>query len=1220
MFGNIFSSIYYTYLMRFNSKTHEKERILKLLEKFYSSKNLELEAIIHGIGSQYKLTYHNFDDTYRRLEADPDLASTKIRDVLDIYFEPTTKYQHIRVSILGEGSIKNYCSTNSLEHIKFNVKFIKKHNYYIDNEIGRVDVTDYHVRFNLKTEEELSSDSEIIKQLLKDWDKLPKMFRRKQHHSFVTNAGDFKFDLSIVRNSTTRTNKMTIKDVIQYRKQSLVVKPKDIEEPFSSWWQHIKSNNSNTVEVTSQPVYYQRIENSNVLTNPEKYEIEVELIKPKEEVIDIKSKFLLFVQHVGTVLQSVQGSYYIMAETEKRNVIKNYQKMVDNYSRNLFHGPLARTLKVQNMKQYPELSDADTIRHNYVVTDKADGDRCLLYVNTDNKVYLISRGRNNSNSVMSMGCSFVNHANTLLDGEYITVDVMGNEVSMYLFQDVYYHRGKDVRNQPLGVHEKQANTRQNIMYSIEEILKGKDGLVSQDATNPFVMHRKKYYRGEGDDIFEMAHKILLKVDKLSGGLLDNGRNLFSYNVNGLIFMPTKLGVGQNYANDNIGVLGIKPWLRIYKWQSPKRNSIDFRIKMRRDLINKEIVTDYHNGAKFKQVFLQVIYHPTYHNDYYGQRVLNENLKYIATDQHINFEPIYPFDGNIDVNGNLVNNAQIASIATNQDGDLLTLEGDVIQEGNIVEFIYDNSEPETKYRWKPYRIRRNIVTSGFHTANDIWETLQQPISTRMIISGETPNNTLTPTVMNNNYIGRPINIFQNYIKNKLLQIATDDVSEVNLMDFTCGKIGDITRWKNNKVKFVVAIDDDPHKIHNPIDGACARVLKQTKKEELKKLAKNIVVINGDVNQNISNGEAGLDILNKYYLNVLYGNQEVGGIGSKLERLYGKAQSKFDVITANLGKSFKDMNTIDNYMANIAENLKPNGKFIGVMLDGQTVFNELINKEKIEGFTDKKELIWKIQRDYSQSALYPKNHYSMNHQIVKYVDSLSYNEHEYLVHFDFLTDMANKIGLKLLDSKMFDEEPTSFYKTLEVEYPNMFAKVKQHKSVYKFLSMHRWFVFVKSKSKIASQLSDSAFPSSVFKISDTSGTNEVSGERESVDIDSEPVKKELLPEDVNYEESSNKEISDYNPYEFKYTYNSATPSQKTSQKSSQIIQPTQYMSKKQLKNFRKQQNKLQRQQEQYKPTVKPELNTFNLTSEDKPGITLTLVKKPRKTKKNSPSSAK
>lgn len=386
----------------------------------------------------------------------------------------------------------------------------------------------------------------------------------------------------------------------------------------------------------------------------------------------------------------------------------------------MFKGPLPVTLERKHIRQYTNREynnvDLETIRKNYVVTEKANGERCLLFVDANDKVYLITRSGKYSQAIRYMGCSLTGYGYTLLDGEYVTVDMKNNDVSIFMYFDVYYVKGKDIRHLPLGLNERVKDTRQYAMNMIDtDIVKGK-GLVSRDEFNDFVMYRKKHYRGDSimsyqnpeestndTEIFEASQKILLKVDKEFGGLLDNG-HLFSYEIDGLVFTPANLGVGQNYSGDEIGILGQKPWLRVYKWKPPQFNSIDFHIKIRRNPIDKEIVDEYYNGIRHKHVFLQVSYHPQYHNDYYAQRILNEGLRYPNTEQYINFEPIDPFYGYIDANGQLINSTQISSVITNNDGDMLTLQGEIIQEGNVVEFIYDTNESEERFKWKPLKIR------------------------------------------------------------------------------------------------------------------------------------------------------------------------------------------------------------------------------------------------------------------------------------------------------------------------------------------------------------------------------------------------------------------------------------------------------------------------------------------------------------------------------------
>ena len=52
---------------------------------------------------------------------------------------------------------------------------------------------------------------------------------------------------------------------------------------------------------------------------------------------------------------------------------------------------------------------------NYSVTDKADGERNLLYIHTNNKVYLI----NNRLKIKYAGLKHKD-AKTIIDGEFIT--------------------------------------------------------------------------------------------------------------------------------------------------------------------------------------------------------------------------------------------------------------------------------------------------------------------------------------------------------------------------------------------------------------------------------------------------------------------------------------------------------------------------------------------------------------------------------------------------------------------------------------------------------------------------------------------------------------------------------------------------------------------------------------------------------------------------------
>ena len=62
---------------------------------------------------------------------------------------------------------------------------------------------------------------------------------------------------------------------------------------------------------------------------------------------------------------------------------------------------------------------------------------------------------------------------------------------------------------------------------------------------------------------------------------------------------------------------------------------------------------------------------------------------------------------------------------------------------------------------------------------------------------------------------------------------------------------------------------------------------------KNLMKKTMLILGDVTKNIASGEAALDALNGYYLDILYGRHKPEATG-KLSRMYGAALNQFHLV--------------------------------------------------------------------------------------------------------------------------------------------------------------------------------------------------------------------------------------------------------------------------------------------------------------------------------------
>ena len=109
--------------------------------------------------------------------------------------------------------------------------------------------------------------------------------------------------------------------------------------------------------------------------------------------------------------------------------------------------PKPITLEKVNLidpKEYGSVS----ILEGYTVTEKADGERLLMYIDDIGDIYMI----NNTYNVINTGLkSLSNLYNSLIDGEYVTCDKRKDNSSKHLFAafDMYYIKGKNITNLPL---------------------------------------------------------------------------------------------------------------------------------------------------------------------------------------------------------------------------------------------------------------------------------------------------------------------------------------------------------------------------------------------------------------------------------------------------------------------------------------------------------------------------------------------------------------------------------------------------------------------------------------------------------------------------------------------------------------------------------------------------------------------------------------------------
>ena len=181
----------------------EEDDIKRLFKKSAKDPLLELECIIGNLKKDINTKDH-FINVLKRLKG--KFTRMTSNNVLNISF-PTDDNQygaitkHIsRVGINGNGLISHYAKTNKLNAILEQAIFENKS--FNNQNRDRIVNDNFNIRFNLKKEEQLDYNSNHIVNLVKEWSKIGKFFRKKQTFTFYEEDNDFKIDISIISSNT----------------------------------------------------------------------------------------------------------------------------------------------------------------------------------------------------------------------------------------------------------------------------------------------------------------------------------------------------------------------------------------------------------------------------------------------------------------------------------------------------------------------------------------------------------------------------------------------------------------------------------------------------------------------------------------------------------------------------------------------------------------------------------------------------------------------------------------------------------------------------------------------------------------------------------------------------------------------------------------------------------------------------------------------------------
>jgi len=971
----------------------------------------------------------------------------------------TVRLSNLRTEINGLHHIQTYCKTNRLDGITENgLNFLQKESFKLQKQQQQqsfypVNVDDYNFRLTLSTEKSLNTGAILVKDTVEKWNDTKKTFRYLNRYSLMHRDFPFIVDVSIVKESK-------------------------------------KQGNNYIPEYTFQ--------DSGVLNSSERYEIELEC---SNRMVGIGTRFstpeLLqkaLNQIVKYVLSGLQETSFPVAYSEQRMVMYEYMDLLwhrqDKEKKKLtlkekeqeaqklrvlpknFVGPSSYTLQLENVMPVNSDSLVPNIRVNYTVTDKADGDRKLLYVAPDTgKIYLI----NTNMSIQFTGAVTRNKDlfNTLIDGEHILYNKERQFINLYTAFDIYYIRGENVRMKPFiptsgagtsaagtsasatgtgtsaAADEQSSNLskldiltnfRLPLLVNVIKKLSPESVVKSQmQATpSPLRIEVKTFYSTDDKQTIFQGCDLILQ--KLSDGL-------FEYNTDGLIFTPANLGVGANKVGEVVKPLK-STWNYSFKWKPVEQNTIDFLISIKKQENGSDYIGNiFEAGMDLKQAaqltqYKTVILRVGFEEGKHGylnpcQNVIEDKLPEFAGDlddednyKPLQFYPTQPSDPQAGITNIVLENNR------NDEKVMLTEAKEEIEDNMIIECSYDKTK-EANWRWKPLRVRYDKTAelragiknfgNAYHVANSNWHTIHNPITEEMITTGlNIPTEIMgdddvyynrTSTKTNT----RALRDFHNRFVKKSLLMSVAKRGDT-LIDLAVGKGGDFPKWINAKLRFVFGIDISRDNIHNRFDGACARYLNS--KKDFKNIP-DALFVHGNSSVNIRSGNALYSEKDKQITKAVFGEgpKDATVLGKGVYKEYGIAKDGFDICSIQFAihYMFENNETLNNFLRNVSEVTKVGGYFIGTSYDGKILFNMLKHVKTDEAVTimsdgtkDDSSKIWEVTKRYKRSE-FIDDVSCLGYGIDVYQESINKVFREYLVNYDYLTQLLENYGFVLLSKE-------------------------------------------------------------------------------------------------------------------------------------------------------------------------------------------------------------
>jgi 2-polyprenyl-3-methyl-5-hydroxy-6-metoxy-1,4-benzoquinol methylase len=507
-----------------------------------------------------------------------------------------------------------------------------------------------------------------------------------------------------------------------------------------------------------------------------------------------------------------------------------------------------------------------------------------------------------------------------------------------------------------------------------------------------------------------------------------------------------LVVGGTTDNNEVPSNTGKTWGSVFKWKPPEDNSIDFLVKLDKRKYVKNVDP---SSGQVRYIATCGLFVTGFRDDMCELMYKEFNTTNMG---EIPFQPANP----------PMNDSAIMKLFVDHASSYpKTKEGDSIENNTIVECRYEIDKQEG-FRWVPMRVRydktaaykssrkdRKTLSMNFvDTANSIWELTHFPITRDMVTSGIfniSEDEMLNQNVQDGAYYNRvgtrqesrmlTLQRFHNDIIKRKMMIEKYVEKGGALLDLACGKGGDLYKWINAEVGWVMGVDINNDNIHNGKDGICSRYvnIRNRRRGDIPPMAFVVCDSAKPINELRSyDNEFDRMVVNNIF----------NGVGapkfSLLEKLQGKAAEGFDVIEMMFAIHYlmKDKSTLDAFMKNVTDNIKPGGIFMFNSLNGKRVHRLLRDTDYYRGRleTDPKNQpsLWEIKKHYGEgggegeaggeegvAGDLADDETCLGKKISVYVETINNVFEEYLVNYEYLEVYLREKGFEKVEQHDFED---------------------------------------------------------------------------------------------------------------------------------------------------------------------------------------------------------